>query len=132
MPATPGASAPEQIAAMGCSYRSRGMFPVCQDDAPPMLIWHSSNRLESLAEILAAEMAADPLPPLQQEQVLVGSVGIGRWLSLRLADHLGICAQVDFPLPGRFIWALWSALLGGCRSSRPLRCRCCAGVSMIC
>ena len=84
-----------------------------------MLIWHSSNRLERLAEILAEQMAADPLPPLQQEQVLVGSVGIGRWLSLRLADHLGICAQVDFPLPGRFIWALWSALLGGLPEQSP-------------
>ncbi|MCG8428126.1 MAG: exodeoxyribonuclease V subunit gamma [Chromatiales bacterium] len=69
-----------------------------------MLHLFQSNRLESLADRLAALMRAEPLGPFSQEQVVVQHPGMGRWLSLQLADRLGICSNVEFPLPAGFIW----------------------------
>ncbi|MEW8585578.1 MAG: exodeoxyribonuclease V subunit gamma, partial [Candidatus Thiodiazotropha sp.] len=76
-----------------------------------MLRLYQSNRLEMLAARLAA-LIAEPLgEPLRQEQVIVQHPGMSRWLSLRLADHLGICANLAFPLPATFIWGLFHILL---------------------
>ncbi len=68
------------------------------------------NRMEVLAAKLAQTLA-DPLPdPLQVEQVVVPHPGMGRWLALRLADELGICANVEFQLPAAFIWKAFRRL----------------------
>lgn len=76
-----------------------------------MLRLYQSNRLEMLAARLAA-LIAEPLgEPLRQEQVIVQHPGMSRWLSLRLADYLGICANLVFPLPATFIWGLFHTLL---------------------
>ncbi|MEW8508520.1 MAG: exodeoxyribonuclease V subunit gamma [Candidatus Thiodiazotropha sp.] len=76
-----------------------------------MLRLYQSNRLESLAARLAA-LIAEPLDEaLRQEQVVVQHPGMARWLSLRLADQLGICANLTFPLPAAFIWELFHTLL---------------------
>lgn len=69
----------------------------------PGLNLHTSNRLETLLEDLVA-VVQRPLPSvLQPEIVVVQSVGMGRWLSLRLAEEQGICANVQFPFPRRFL-----------------------------
>ncbi len=69
-----------------------------------MLYRHYSNRLETLAEGLA-ELLAEPLPdPLAPETVIVQSNGMARWLSLRLAERLGVCSNVRFPFPASFLW----------------------------
>ena len=45
-----------------------------------------------------------PLPfVLQPEIIVVQSLGMGRWLSLQLAKEQGICANVQFPFPRRFL-----------------------------
>jgi exonuclease V gamma subunit len=66
-----------------------------------------SNRAERLADGLA-EPLGDPLGP---EQVVVQSQGMARWLSLALAERLGVCANVAFPLPAAFIWEVFRAVL---------------------
>ena len=43
---------------------------------------------------------------------MVQSRGVARWLSLRLADHRGVCANVEFPFPNAYAWALYRAVLG--------------------
>jgi exodeoxyribonuclease V gamma subunit len=64
---------------------------------------HTSNRLETLFEELLA-VARRPLPfVLQPEIIVVQSLGMGRWLSLELAKQEGICANVEFPFPQRFL-----------------------------
>ena len=63
----------------------------------------TSDRLEILAGDLAERMQSDPLPPLESEVVVVGSRGMGRWLSLFLARRLGIAASMRTPFP--FAWA---------------------------
>jgi exodeoxyribonuclease V gamma subunit len=76
-----------------------------------MLILHQSNRLELLAEALA-EVLREPLAsPLAPEIVAVQSNGMARWLRMRLADRLGVCANVDFPLPSSLIWKLFGRIL---------------------
>src|ERR1700722_5460088 len=69
----------------------------------PRLYLHTGNRLETLFEELAA-VVRKPLPSvLQPEIIVVQSLGMGRWLSLELAKQQGICANVQFPFPQRFL-----------------------------
>src|SRR5579885_1735449 len=76
-----------------------------------MLHIHHGNRLERLADELARLLADDPPPPLTPETVVVQSHGAARWLQWRLADALGVCANVRFPFPAEFIWGLFRAVL---------------------
>ena len=75
---------------------------------PPWLPY----RLETLADELAA-LTSEPLAsPFSRELVVVQSRGVARWLSLKLADHRGVCANVEFPFPNAYAWALYRAVLG--------------------
>jgi exodeoxyribonuclease V gamma subunit len=76
-----------------------------------MFIVYHSNRLEVLADQLAALVREPPDLPCAPETILVQSLGLGRWLSLRLADHLGICAHVRYQFPAAFIWDLFQQVL---------------------
>src|SRR3974377_876259 len=69
----------------------------------PGLYLHTSSRLETLLEDLVI-VVRKPLPfVLQPELIVVQSLGMGRWLSLELAKQQGICANVQFPFPRRFL-----------------------------
>src|SRR5215218_9494376 len=72
-----------------------------------MLHVHRSDLADALRALLA-----DPLPdPFAREIVAVPTRGIERWLSQRMSAGLGaspgrgdgVCANVDFPPPGRLI-----------------------------
>ncbi|MCU7935505.1 MAG: exodeoxyribonuclease V subunit gamma [Candidatus Thiodiazotropha sp. (ex Dulcina madagascariensis)] len=76
-----------------------------------MLRLYQSNQLEALAARLATLLAEGNGLPLQAEQVVVQHPGMGRWLSLQIAGHLGICANLEFPLPATFVWQLFHTLL---------------------
>ena len=78
-----------------------------------MLKLYQSNRLERLVDLLAA-VVSEPLDdPLAPEIIAVQHPGMARWLSLRLAERLGICANVRFPLPAGFVWRIFRGLLEG-------------------
>ncbi|WP_110457978.1 exodeoxyribonuclease V subunit gamma [Shewanella algidipiscicola] len=78
-----------------------------------MLYLVQSNRMESLAQLLADELkspqAMDSL--LSCEQILVQSPGMSTWLRLAIAQHNHIAAALEFPLPSSFIWQLCHTLL---------------------
>ncbi|HTT07994.1 MAG TPA: exodeoxyribonuclease V subunit gamma [Gammaproteobacteria bacterium] len=78
-----------------------------------MLHVHQSNRLERLADELTRLFTDDPPAPFVPETVVVQSHGAAHWLQWRLADALGICANVSFPFPAEFIWGLFGAVLSG-------------------
>jgi len=82
-------------------------------DVQPGLRIHQSNRLERLAKALGERCREPAGGPLESEQIVVPNAGMGRWLSLRLADRLGVCMNVEFRLPAAFVWSAWRELLGG-------------------
>ena len=85
-----------------------------------MLNVYSSNRLERLVDELAGRTQAFPLGPFDRETIVVQGPGMARWLRLQLAHRLGVCALVDFPLPGTLVWALVKNVLPDLRQRREL------------
>src|SRR3954462_6901970 len=77
-----------------------------------MFTIHHSNRLEALADELAAVTARPLGSPLAAEVVLVQSRGVERWLSLHLADRMGICANMRFRFPNAYVRDLLRAVTG--------------------
>jgi len=76
----------------------------------PGLHIYTSNRLERLSEQLSALLRAAPLPPLQQEIIIVQSRGMEHWLCLEIARRNGICANIAFPFPRSFVYNLFSEI----------------------
>jgi len=78
-----------------------------------MLTTIHSNRLERLAERLCERLCAGPIGenPFDPELIVVQNPGMARWLSLQIADRLGVTANVRFPLPARFIWQVLGSAL---------------------
>ncbi len=73
-----------------------------------MFIVHSSNRTERLLEQLLQVLEGQPLrQPLRADQVLIQSPGMATWLKLRIAERLGVAANIQFPLPAVFFWNLF-------------------------
>ena len=76
-----------------------------------MLRIHRAERADRLAEALAAVLAAPLEDPLRPEVVAVPTRGVERWLGQRLSCTLGaspagadgVCANVEFPFPGRLV-----------------------------
>jgi exodeoxyribonuclease V gamma subunit len=82
---------------------------VCYESAVRV---HRSNRVERLLAALV-EVVTDPLPdPFARECIVVQGRGMERWLSMRLAQHLGVWANPDFPFPRRAVERVLAAMLG--------------------
>jgi len=56
-----------------------------------------SNRTENLADALASLVRDEPLGPFEEEAIVVQSRGMERWLTLALAERVGIWANPSFP-----------------------------------
>lgn len=80
---------------------------------------HASNRLETLAELLARVVAA-PMDPMEPETILVQSGGMQRWVAMQLATQHGVCAGARFPFPVAFAYSLCRSLLPGLPREYPL------------
>ncbi|MDX9745247.1 MAG: exodeoxyribonuclease V subunit gamma, partial [Syntrophales bacterium] len=79
------------------------MFFLTSGDFMAGLHITTSNMMEILAARLA-DIMTPPLPsPCSPEIVLVGSRGMEKWLSMRLADYHGLCANVSFQLPRAYL-----------------------------
>lgn len=83
-------------------------------------LW-TSNRLEVLCDQLAALLRDEPAEVFCPEVVVVQSRGMERWLRLELSrpSRLGVCANMVFPFPNRFLADVTEALLPGRFDSAP-------------
>ncbi len=75
------------------------------------LVFHSSNRLETLAAAYADIYAGRNGSPFAAEIIVVQTMGMGRYLSLRLADRCGISANLEFLFPNAVIDRLFGLIL---------------------
>jgi len=71
-----------------------------------------SNAMEVLAGGLAELLAKPCANPLTPDTVLVQSKGMQKWASLAVAEHNGICANIDFPFPNAFFKDLYTKVIG--------------------
>ena len=81
---------------------------------------HRAERADGLVTALA-EVLASPLDdPMQPEVISVPTRGVERWLTQQLSGHLGaaaarsdgVCANFDFPFPGRLVGGAVAAASG--------------------
>ncbi len=72
----------------------------------------TSNMMEILAARLTDVISTPLTSPLSPEIVLINSRGMERWLSMQLADHHGICANMSFQFPRPFLLDLLQNMAG--------------------
>ncbi len=71
-----------------------------------------SNRTENLADALASLIREKPLGPFENEVIVVHSRGMERWLTLALAERLGVWGNPSFPFPRAVIEAVLERAIG--------------------
>ena len=92
-------------------------------------VLHRAERADVLADALADLLREPPDDPFTPEVVSVHSRGVERWLSHRLAARLGtspgksdgVCANLDFPFPGRMVGDALARATGVDRETDPWR-----------
>jgi exodeoxyribonuclease V gamma subunit len=82
---------------------------------------HRAERADGLVAALADLLATPPADPFAPEVVSVPTRGIERWLAQSLSERLGVCANVDFPSPGRLVRAAVAEACGVDPESDPWR-----------
>lgn len=94
-----------------------------------MFTIHRSERADALVDALV-EVVATPLPdPFAAEVVAVPTRGVERWLTHRLGAAVGtspgrgdgVCANVEFPFPGRLVGDILAVATGVDRDEDPWR-----------
>ncbi|XOD69832.1 MAG: exodeoxyribonuclease V subunit gamma [Sodalis sp. (in: enterobacteria)] len=77
-----------------------------------MFTVYHSNRLDMLKMLTASLIAVSPLrDPFKTEVIVVSSPAMAKWMQIELAEHFGIAANIQFPLPASFIWQMFSNVL---------------------
>ncbi|MBW3548573.1 MAG: exodeoxyribonuclease V subunit gamma, partial [Actinobacteria bacterium] len=92
-----------------------------------MLHLHRAERADVLVEALGALVAEPLADPLETEVVAVPTRGVERWLTQRLSGRLGatpgrsdgVCANVEFPFPGRLVGGAVAVASGVDRDDDP-------------
>jgi exodeoxyribonuclease V gamma subunit len=84
-----------------------------------MIRLHTSNRLEILADALAAVLKRPLQSPLDKEVIVVQSKGMERWICLQLAGRQGICANCRFPFPNALVHEIFQKVLGDVPEKSP-------------
>lgn len=78
----------------------------------PGLLVIQSNRLENLVGRLAEDLERNPLSQaLTEELVVIQDAAIGKWVTLRIAQKTGVCANMRYLTPGQFIWEMYRRVL---------------------
>jgi exodeoxyribonuclease V gamma subunit len=79
----------------------------------PGLYLHTGNSLKRLAETLTCLLKEKRTEnPFEPEIIIVQSRGMQRWVSMRIAESLGVFSNCRFPFPNTFIYDLFECTLG--------------------
>jgi exodeoxyribonuclease V gamma subunit len=79
----------------------------------PGFYLHTGNSLIRLSEKLTVLIRENRTEnPFEPETILVQSRGMQRWLSMRIAENLGVFSNCLFPFPNTFIQDLFELTLG--------------------
>lgn len=78
----------------------------------------TGNRLELLAQRCAIDLSDDPLPPMTAEVISVQSMGMMKWLSLRLAQQCGVWANCNYIFPNKMSSMLLNGFFPGSGNER--------------
>ena len=76
-----------------------------------MLYLHHSNRLETLAASFAEQLTKTKADPFKAISVVVQNAGMGRWLSMQLAQLTGVSANLAYLFPAELTWDLLRRVL---------------------
>lgn len=76
-----------------------------------MLYLHHSNRLETLAHRFAQQVIRSRQDPFEPSWVVVQNAGMGRWLSMQLAQLTGVAAHFNYLFPAELTWELLRRVL---------------------
>jgi len=72
---------------------------------------HQSNKTEILLDCLTEVLDKPLTNPFTPETIVVQSKGMERWISLKLAERLGCCANIRFPFPNAIVKSLFEYLM---------------------
>lgn len=86
-----------------------------------MFYLHHGNRLEQLAQQLAEVHRFGSDDPFIPETIIVQNAGMARWLSLCIADSLGIAANLKFLFPAEYMWQLIRRVVDDLPELEPFR-----------
>ncbi|MDQ3680919.1 MAG: exodeoxyribonuclease V subunit gamma, partial [Actinomycetota bacterium] len=92
-----------------------------------MLQVHRSERADALVEALGHVLSDGLADPMEAELISVPTRGVERWLTQTLSGRLGaspgradgVCANVEFPFPGRLVGGAVAAASGVEREADP-------------
>ncbi len=84
-----------------------------------MLHLYFSNRYETLTRLLISRLDADSPGVFACAQVIVPSRSVERSLTLAIADHDGICANIQFDYLARWLWRQISLFVKGIGETSP-------------
>ena len=95
---------------MACGKPSAIFGGECETGAMSFFL-HTGDDLGKLAESLQSVIGKMRRGPIARIQVVVPTPEMGKWFEQWLAEKEGVCANIDFVLPQKFIHALMDSLL---------------------
>jgi exodeoxyribonuclease V gamma subunit len=76
-----------------------------------MIHLHTSNNLEHLAQKLGEHLFRREKDILSPHTVIVQSLGMQRWISLKIAEQFGVFTNCRFPFPENFAQEIYRAVI---------------------
>jgi exodeoxyribonuclease V gamma subunit len=76
------------------------------------MILHRSNRMERLVDGLADLLARPRRDIMAADLLVVPSDGMGQWVSVAVAERLGVAAHIDVRRPRAFVESVFRVVLG--------------------
>lgn len=79
----------------------------------PTLRLITSKSQRRLLDALADTISASPPAPLEKENIVILSHGMARWISMGLAERLGVAAGLEFSFPNDLLDRCFTSMLAG-------------------